>query len=209
MSLTRVKISSHNTKLGKIPSFSTSSLKTCPSKTKWCSKHCYAHKSEVQYPNVKRAYRINLEATKKITFVESMVREVKEATKNKDTKVFRLHVSGDFFNVKYIYNWVNIAKQCKDVMFYGYTRSWESTDLLPHLGILNKLSNVVLFASMDETTIKNPPKSFRIAYAADEKPSHINKLISCPQQNDKVDYCTECKLCYNSNITTNIYFETH
>ena len=49
----RVKISKGNTKLGKIPSFSTSSLKTCTNKTEWCEKHCYAHRSEVQYPNVK------------------------------------------------------------------------------------------------------------------------------------------------------------
>ena len=126
-----VKISKHNTKLGKIASFSLSSFHTCVSKTKWCDKHCYAKKSERQYPNVGKAYGINLEAIKDTGFVSSMIDEIKQNTKT--NKVFRIHVSGDFFQVSYIYNWIKIAKACPDIMFYGYTRAWEHQDLIPHL----------------------------------------------------------------------------
>ena len=96
----KLKISAKNTKLGKIPSFSMSAKKTCPNKTPWCEKHCYATKLERLYPNVKNAYAVNYKATQKVSFVNSMVREIK----NSDTDVFRMHVSGDFFNVKYIYS---------------------------------------------------------------------------------------------------------
>lgn len=201
----KLKISKGNTKLGGIRSFSMSSLNTCPSKTEWCAKHCYAHRQERMYPNVKRAYKINLNATSKKTFVYSMVEEIKNNNKN---NIFRIHVSGDFKDVRYIYNWVSIAKQLPEITFYGYTRSWEDVNLLPHLGILNKLDNVVLFASVDDTTNKNSPKTFRIAYAGDNKPTHIKSVI-CPQQQEKVEHCLDCKLCFNKKINTNIYFETH
>ena len=100
MTKLRLKISMHNTKLGKIPSFSLSSLKTCPSKTPWCEKHCYAKRSETMYVNVKRAYQTNLESIEKVTFVENMIATIKNVTKD---NIFRIHVSGDFKDVKYIY----------------------------------------------------------------------------------------------------------
>jgi hypothetical protein len=200
----KLKISPKNTKLGKIPSFSLSSLKTCPSKTEWCKKNCYAQKCERQYPNVKRAYAINLNATTKETFVSRMIEEVR----NSNSNVMRIHVSGDFFDVRYIYNWIRIAKMCPDITFYGYTRAWEHKDLLPHLGILNAIPNVVLFASVDETTTRRPPKSFRVAYAGDEKANNI-KAVMCPQQQDKVDYCSDCKICFNTKSKTNVFFTTH
>ena len=206
MTKSLVKISKHNTKLGKILSFSLPTEKTCVNKTSWCEKHCYAKKSERQYPNVGKAYGINLEAIKDTGFVSSMIDEIKQNTKT--NKVFRIHVSGDFFQVSYIYNWIKIAKACPDIMFYGYTRAWEHQDLIPHLGILNKLSNVILFASVDETTNKNTPHTFRVAYAGDNKPSNF-KGIACPQQTNKVDFCSTCKLCFNKTIKTNIFFKTH
>lgn len=199
-----LKISKNNTKLGKIASFSLPSIKTCPSKTAWCEKHCYAKRSEIQYPNVKRAYGINFKATNKVSFVDSMIKEVEKS----GNSTFRIHVSGDFFDVRYIYNWIKIAKECKEITFYGYTRAWEHQDLLPHLGILNKLPNVVLFASMDETTTTTPPKTFRIAYAGDEKTDDI-KAVMCPQQQGKIDYCETCKICFNTKINNNVFFTTH
>ena len=200
----KLKISARNTKLGKIPSFSMSAKTTCPSKTEWCEKHCYATKLERLYKNVKNTYKINYQATQKVSFVNSMIREIK----NSGQEVFRLHVSGDFFDVKYIYNWIKIAKTCPEITFYGYTRAWEHQDLIPHLGILNSLPNVVLFASMDETTVKNPPKTFRVAYAGDEKADGI-KAVMCPQQTGKIEFCKDCKICFNTKLNNNVFFTTH
>ena len=201
----KINLSKGNTKLGEILSFSISALKSCPTKTSWCEKHCYAKRLENQYPNVKQAYNDNFNAITDKTFTTDMVTEIKKYNKS---NIFRLHVSGDMLNVAYIYKWISIAKQLPNITFYGYTRAWEDTNLLPHLGILNKQPNVVLFASTDITTTKNTPKTFRVAYAGDNKPTNIQST-TCPQQTNKVDTCLDCKLCFTKKAKTNIYFRTH
>ena len=201
----KINLSKGNTKLGKILSFSISALKSCPTKTSWCEKHCYAKRLENQYPNVKQAYNNNFEVITDKDFTKNMIAEIKKANKN---NLVRFHVSGDFNQVSYIYKWISIAKQLPEITFYGYTRAWEDVNLLPHLGILNKQPNVILFASTDITTTKNIPKTFRIAYAGDTKPNGI-QTTACPQQNKKVVNCTDCKLCFTKKAKTNIYFKTH
>jgi len=204
-----INISMKNTKLGKIPSFSLSAIEACPGKTTWCESKCYADKISRIYKNAYKAYSFNYAVARyKQDFVLLMNMELAKLTA-KSIKTFRWHVSGDFFNVKYIYDWVNIVKSNPEITFYGYTRSWSVPDLLPHLEALRSLPNVILFASTDISTVGNAPATWREAFAADDIPFGNQKMLFCLEQAGKVKTCDQCKICFNQKSTVDIYFKTH
>ena len=58
-----------------------------------------------------------------ITKQEDFVNLMNEEIKKKKAKYIRIHDSGDFYSIKYLNKWLEIAKQNKDVIFYAYTKS--------------------------------------------------------------------------------------
>tara|TARA_E500000305_G_scaffold105663_1_gene103353 strand:- start:22 stop:438 length:417 start_codon:yes stop_codon:yes gene_type:complete len=60
-----------------------------------------------------------LEITKTISFIPLMIAEIKK----KKATYIRIHDSGDFYSPKYLNKWLEIARACKDVKFYAYTKS--------------------------------------------------------------------------------------
>ena len=204
----KITISKGNTKLGDIPSFSLSSLTTCPGKSQWCSKNCYAFKLEHQYPNVNKSYYNNYQATFEPSFVDSMDKEIKNLIK-KGKKVFRIHVGGDYFSTEYIEKWYKIILNNPQMKFYSYTRSLINDELLTSLEHLKQLPNITLFASIDSSMTQKPPVNWRVAMAGDTNNFNIPKTVFCLEQNNKVTSCSKCKLCFNNNSNVNIYFETH
>lgn len=62
----------------------------------------------------------------------------------RNQKVFRIHVSGDFFNMQYLQAWIKAAGNMPDIKFYAYTKSipyWIALkDQMP--------SNLILTASL-------------------------------------------------------------
>jgi len=200
-------ISPNNTKLGKIPSFSLPAITSCPGKTQWCSTLCYADKIARIYKNAAKSYETNFDTAQfNLDFVDLMNAELLKLTK-KGITTFRIHVSGDFYNVKYIYNWIKIIKANPHITFYGYTRSWSVPHMLSHLEALRSLQNVILFASTDGTTCNDVPNGWREAYAGDLKPP--TRTVTCLEQAGKVATCDKCKLCFNSKSTVNIHFKPH
>jgi hypothetical protein len=202
-------ISPNNTKLGKIPSFSLPAISSCPGATSWCSGKCYADKVSRIYKNAAKSYQTNFEAAKNNKDFVLLVNTELSKLSNKGIKTFRFHVSGDFFDVKYIHNWVSIAKTNPNMMFYGYTRSWSIPNMLPHLETLRGLQNVILFASTDMSTTQPIPTGWREAYAGDAQPLWKPKMVFCLEQAGKLSTCDTCKLCFNPKSTINIYFKTH
>jgi hypothetical protein len=201
-------ISMSNTKIGKIPSFSISAIDSCPGATTWCSKACYAVKVERIYKGAAKSYEDNFNIAKSPEFVSLMDIEIKKLLK-KNITTFRLHVSGDFYDVRYIYNWIKLAKANPTMTFFGYTHSWGVSNLLPHIGIFRALPNVVLFASVDPSSTKTPPKHWRVAYAGPKNLNVYPKMIDCLEQAGKIKDCAACKICFNPLSTVNIQFKVH
>lgn len=199
----KITLSKGNTKIGNIVSFSLPAITTCPGRTPWCEKKCYAHRLEKRYPNVRNSYASNLEASKQEDFVEKM----NESLAKIKTNTVRLHVSGDFYSIEYIENWIKIIKANPDIQFYTYTKSWRIPDLLPYIVTLAQVENLVVFASTDDDTKgETIPKGMREAYAGDNKP---DKFLFCLEQAGKADSCESCKMCFKRNVTSDIYFKTH
>lgn len=105
-------------------------VKTCPFATEMCKKSCYARKAERVYTQVLPSREKNLEASKRPDFVENMVYTIeKELASRKYTGkkvVFRIHESGDFYNLEYAAKWVAIARHFENndkIVFLAYTKS--------------------------------------------------------------------------------------
>ena len=153
-----------NTKTGRqVHLFNLPRKTTCPGRTAYCDEVCYAKWWDVTYPPLKLKYKLHLKQTQQEAFVDNMVDEIQK----KNAKVVRWHSSGDFYSAEYADKWVEIAKACPDVIFYGYTRSWNVEDILPSLKKLAKIPNVQLWWSFDKS-MPEPPEGHRAYMAMDD-----------------------------------------
>jgi hypothetical protein len=103
-----------------IPAYKTRSGKiTCPF-ADTCVKYCYAQKGNyVRFPKIQQLMEEKYKITKQDNFILLMNEEIQ---KKKATHI-RIHDSGDFYSIKYLIKWVDIATQNKNVIFYAYTKS--------------------------------------------------------------------------------------
>ena len=89
---------------------------------------CFAASEELRYPNVfkSRRYNYNLINSyvikKDINGLTHLINESIQANK-KNIKKFRIHESGDFFNIIYLKAFINVARLNKDIKFYCYSKS--------------------------------------------------------------------------------------
>ena len=103
-----------------IPAYKTKAGKlTCPF-AKDCIKYCYAQKGNyTRFPKIGELMEQKYNISKQDNFVELMNTEIK---RKKATHV-RIHDSGDFYSIKYLNKWLQIAKDNKNIIFYAYTKS--------------------------------------------------------------------------------------
>lgn len=76
---------------------------------------CFSASQEVVYPAVYRLRKSNFDALKEGAKIESYLPP--------DMGVCRIHVAGDFFNEKYFLQWLSVAENNPNILFYAYTKS--------------------------------------------------------------------------------------
>ena len=121
--------------------------------------------------------------------------------------LIRLHVLGDFFNVKYVKFWSIMLNTFKNIALYGYTAN-------------NINSKIKLSRDIAKEIIKlNYSKHSHIRFSNDlNNPFSANSYdivkpvkgesILCPVQENKTANCGTCGLCWNQN-SQSIIFKTH
>lgn len=102
-----------------LPAYKTQNNKVVCPFAKDCVKYCYAQKGNYRYPSVKKGLNNRYELSKKEEFVTIMNANI---LLERPTHV-RIHDSGDFYSVKYLNKWIQIANDNKEVIFYAYTKS--------------------------------------------------------------------------------------
>ena len=85
---------------------------------------CFSASQEVQYNGVYNKRKANFDGLKHLETSQDMVNAI-QSVMPKNTGIVRIHVAGDFFNMKYFLAWIKIAEQNPDVLFYAYTKSLE------------------------------------------------------------------------------------
>jgi len=182
-----VQVSRWNSKMGVLPSFSLPVLTTCPGKTEFCSRQCYGLRGRFARQKMRDIYQSNLEESKQADFVERMVREILRT----ETRVFRLHVVGDFYSAEYVERWLEIANRLPDVKFFGSTRSWRVPGLRDAVTRFRDLPNVYLRASIDFSHLDRPPSSWGVW-------SIEGEADPCLHDYGLVKNCLACKKCWQS-----------
>lgn len=105
--------------MGHISSVSLPSVVTC--RPAPCSKKCYAKKLERIRPNVRAAYRRNLEILRREP--DTYWREVEAAVML--SKFFRFHVSGDIPDDDYFARMVSVARRNPHCQILCFTKRFE------------------------------------------------------------------------------------
>lgn len=86
-----------------------------------CKAYCYATVGQQAFRSgVLRRARAFL-ATQQPYFAHRMTGEVAKAVQ-KGAKAIRIHDSGDFYSIQYLFSWFEIAKMFPAVKFYAYTK---------------------------------------------------------------------------------------
>jgi len=200
MRLFGVSLGDGNTKIGDVYTFSLPARTTCPGASPWCLKHCYAHRYEQLRPVCRRAYQRNLAlAQRPSEFVRLLTGVLPRIL-----PCMRIHVSGDFHNVRYCESWRHICAAFPQTSFWAYTRSWSVPALYPALNQLRALPNVELLASTDPT-MPLPPKGWRTAFI--ETDARATGML-CKEQTQQQETCLACGYCFR-NSKGDVTFKVH
>jgi hypothetical protein len=207
-----------NGKLGQaIHLWSLAAVKTCPGRSAICERWCYAGSNHFLLPSVQERLKWNLAQTRRGDFVARMVSEITR----KGVLVIRIHVSGDFGSADYAEKWLEIMKQCPQVRYYAYTRSYRVPDIAAVLEEMAQLECCRLWYSIDAETGMplHVPVGVRLAYLQvnDDTPElcdlyfrvrrlrkerrhRIGLTLICPHEmahgQDRGVTCGSCQYCF-------------
>lgn len=199
-------------------------VKTCPYRTAMCEKSCYARKAERIYPQVLPSREQNYNDSLQADFVENMIytieNELKRKVYNKKQVVFRIHESGDFYNVEYAEKWIRIAeyfKSNKKLVFLAYTKS---ITYFVNYGLEKLPHNFFVRSSLWDDTSKDKV-NLTITHRMPMYTAFPRSYIEDAEKNGKdvqwcgervficrCDNCATCKLCWN-HIAKNIAVAIH
>lgn len=87
-----------------------------------CRFRCFSASQENSYPNVREARWYNFDILKG----QKSVKQIGETIQRSlpwQTRLVRVHVSGDFYNERYFLSWLNVALNNPFTIFYGYTKA--------------------------------------------------------------------------------------
>jgi hypothetical protein len=224
-----VKISSGNTKMGNIPSFSTlpsnelltlkdgrvltNIIGTCGDLCEDCKDKCYAIDFAKRHHHVViPAYAINTILLRHDP--DKLRREIREYCEKNIVKFFRFHTAGELETVAQLELYAQICRDTPDVTFYIYTRACDLllkwVELLQTKGeevpsnfVINLSEwNGNLAAYMDKPFFKDCN-----VFIYDEKKNY--KGVHCPAT-DKAGHetgitCAQCRRCMKKGHITAVY----
>lgn len=183
-------------------------VKMCPFRTALCEKSCYARKAERVYPQVLPSRERNYQDSLQSDFVERMIYTIEKelSTKKYNGKltVFRIHESGDFYNLEYTKKWVEIAKHFENndkIVFLAYTKSlvyliragYDAKEFPKNFVVRSSLWSDTSTANRDYTELYNFPiyTAFtRSQMNVEHANGHIFTECRCED-------CANCGYCWN------------
>ena len=194
-----IKISTGNSKMGKVASVSLPPITTCGN-CKECAKRCYAKQQYLQYPNVKSTYDNNLELLKNNPNL--YFKQIDGYIKYKNVKLFRWHVSGDIIDFKYLLKIMSIADENRDCKFIVFTKMYDLANRLLERLIPNNLK--IIFSAWPNVKMNNPYK-FPVAYLKDQ----AGKAKIPKEAKECKGNCEKCLMCFNLANGQSVYFHEH
>jgi hypothetical protein len=142
--------------------FDLPAIRTCPGRSRLCSRVCYATRNRYQYPQVQERLQWALEQSKRKDFVDRMVDELYR----KGIILMRWHCSGDVYSPTYARKMLEVIGRSPHTTFWTYSRSWRAKAIFPILKAISLMPNMSLWFSVDSETgyPAEVPDGVRIAF---------------------------------------------
>lgn len=197
----------------KYAQFNLMAKTTCPYRSKDCEKFCYAKRDE-RYTNARTNRDSNMQASLSENFVERMIYTIETELSSKrysnSIMIVRIHESGDFYNQKYLNNWIEIFNHFMNskIIFQFYTKSFKFfLDLdYQHIDILKKaMEKGIVSGSLSSDISTTKEQHERIAALLNRFPKFNQyvalKDISTIKYSEKCDCanCSKCGICTHAN----------
>ena len=198
----KLNISKGNSKTGAIPSFSLPSGRTCSKQAcRTCYQQgCYARKLERLRPNVRESYADNL-AIVTLTPLDAERQLNEYFDMPNATRLFRIHVSGDFFDATYFEMWLRVIRSHPGTRFLAFTKQAEV--IRPYLNDLPANLSLVWSAWPGTPVPKDIRKALPVAWMQDGTEKRMPKTtMTCPGS------CETCGRCWTLN-GTDVVFHKH
>ena len=180
---------------------------TCSGASEVCENICYANEGLLQF----HEWKIWLNWAIVLLWPERFVEALSE---NPISRVFRIHVGGDFFSLNYLGLWSRIVENNPRTRFYAYTRSWQDgagriarqfvaglNDFCAHANVRlllscdretgvpkNNLVPLAVRAWLSEDDTDQPPVPVELAFRNDVK----SVLSTMPERAPRPDGTTVC-----------------
>lgn len=199
MKINGFNISEGNAKMGMIPSFSVTPIKTCACGVP-CTKDCYAVKMCRRLKNVATAYENNYQLMKSEDGYDWLLNIINTYLYIRPTRFFRWNVGGDIFSWEYMNVIHNVANMNIDVVFLVYTKQYHTVNEFYRLH--KKPANLrIIYSNWKEWQCENP-HNFPVAEYA-EKGDDVKDGFVCGGN------CAACRYCYNMQAGQKVIFYKH
>ena len=199
-----VHISAGNTKMGAIPSFSLPSGASCSlsaCKTCFCE-GCYARKLEHLRPSVRNAYAENFSLAQNDLFALESYLAWWFGSPN-DPRMFRIHVSGDFFSREYLDMWLRVIRSHPGTKLLAFTKRY---DLFAAIGreTLPENFHPVLSAWPGVEIPTNLMGYYPVAFMQDGRETRVPAdAMPCSGN------CSACAKCWDLSGGQSVVFHKH
>jgi hypothetical protein len=129
---------------------------------------CFSASNEVQYKNVYKLRKHNLDRIRSISQKGlTAVKRLLEANIPKDAGILRWHVSGDYMNKNYFLGFLRFVESRPDILFYAYTKQLKFW--VDYKDKIESLPNLCLTASYggihDNLIVKHNLRSAKVVYS--------------------------------------------
>lgn len=128
--------------------FDLPARKTCPGKSRRCSRRCYATRGRYGFPRVQERLAWNYAQSKRSDFVDRMV----DTLYRRGVLLMRWHCSGDVYSPAYGRKVLEIIGRSPHCRFWLYSRSWRVKAIFPILKAISDLPNANVWFSADQET---------------------------------------------------------
>lgn len=194
-----ISISMENTKMGPIPSFSLPPHTTCNQHAPCVKRGCYAWKLFC----IRKQLRNSLIKNEAIAHEAGNVRrQVNSWLSMYRPMAFRIHVSGDFFNRRYLLEWFSIARCNPSVKFFAFTKQFDILRSVCEEYEVPKNMTIILSAWIDWNPPADLMEKFPVAWIQDKNHTHEGGEL-CEGR------CSECGKCFNRKVGNDVVFNKH
>lgn len=209
-----ITISMSNTKMGAIPSFSLMPVITCSECAPCAIKGCYMKPLIAIRKSLRKSLIKNTIIASENS--EDIYNQVCGWLAMYKPVAFRIHVSGDFFNVQYLDVWNRIAMKNPSVKFFAFTKQFDVLrNYIANKKLAKNLSIILSAWIPDKFTAWLPPedlrKKFPVAWITDKTAQSQWYVAQYMRGIDMCEgNCESCGKCFNRKVKDgDIHFIKH